>query len=225
MVSFTLLKFMYPPPSNLFVIAMSAISIVSMGNAGIMELKGKHMQYSKLWNFGVDQKIPADKKAKIASKTGMILGYTPAFVAAIGSFFLVPVGDYRFDLLRSAITIHFFKRIFEVLFVHKYSGFMDTEAAIAISISYLVHTATMIYSHYLTLGFPEPQTDLKYVGALLFLVGISGNFYHHYLLSKLRTKVGSAFYLTGRSCATRKWYQSKFEDFPTRVKALIPYVL
>ncbi|XP_022855909.1 very-long-chain enoyl-CoA reductase-like [Olea europaea var. sylvestris] len=271
MVSSTLLKFMYPPPSNLFVIAMSAIIIVLMGNGGIMELKGKHMQYSKLWNFGADQKIPTDKKAKISSKSGMILFYTPAFLVGVGSFFLVPVGDFRFDLLRSAITVHFFKRIFEVLFVHKYSGFMETDTGIAISISYFGCAATMIYSHYLTLGFPKPQTDLKYVGALLFLVGISGNFYHHYLLSKLRTKgdkkykipqgglfslvicphylceiigfigiscisqtlylfcftVGSAFYLTGRSCATatRKWYQSKFEDFPTHVKALIPYLL
>ncbi|CAI9774815.1 unnamed protein product [Fraxinus pennsylvanica] len=188
MVLSTVLKFMYPPPSNLFVIATSAISILLTVNSGIMEFKGKHTQYSKLWNFGVDQKIAAHKKAKISSKIGMILGYTPALFVGVGSFFLAPVGDFRFDLLRSAITIHFFKRIFEVLFVHNYSGFMDTEAAISISIGYVVYTATTIYSHYLTLRFPEPQTDLKYVGALLFLVGISGNFYHHYLLSKLRTK-------------------------------------
>ncbi|CAI9774817.1 unnamed protein product [Fraxinus pennsylvanica] len=115
MVLSVLLRFIYPPPSNLFVTAMSVISLVSLGNAGIMELKGKHMQYSKLWNFGVDQKIPADKKAKISSKTGMIIAYTPAFLAGVTSFVLVPVGDCRFDLLRSAITIHFFKRIFEII--------------------------------------------------------------------------------------------------------------
>ncbi|XP_022890931.1 steroid 5-alpha-reductase DET2-like [Olea europaea var. sylvestris] len=145
---------------------------------------------------------------------------------------------------------------------------MDTEAATAISLSYFINSASMIYSHHLIQGLPEPQTDLKYVGSLLFLVGISGNFYHHYLLSKLRTKgdksykipqgglfslvicphylfeiigflgiscisqtlypfcftLGTALYLMGRSCATRQWYQSKFEDFPTHVKVLIPYV-
>jgi len=36
--------------------------------------------------------------------------------------------------------------------------------------------------------------------------------------------VGSAAYLAGRSSATRKWYASKFEEFPARVKALVPYV-
>ncbi|KAL2557924.1 3-oxo-5-alpha-steroid 4-dehydrogenase family protein [Forsythia ovata] len=232
-----------------------------------MEIKGKHMQHSKFWNFGVD-KIYVDNKAKISSKTGMFLGYSPAFVVGVASFILVPIEDFRFILFRSTITIHFFKRIFEVLFVHKYSAWMDIEAAITISLSYLICSIIMIYSHYLIQGFPEPQTNLKYFGAILFLVGISGNFYHHYLLSQLRTKgdknykipqgglfslvicphylfeimgflgiscisqtlypfcfaLGSAFYLMGRSYATKKWYQSKFEDFPTHVKAIIPYI-
>ncbi|KAL6647023.1 hypothetical protein ACP70R_014460 [Stipagrostis hirtigluma subsp. patula] len=36
---------------------------------------------------------------------------------------------------------------------------------------------------------------------------------------------GTAAYLVGRSCATRRWYASKFEVFPARIKALVPYVL
>ncbi|KAG2633474.1 very-long-chain enoyl-CoA reductase-like [Panicum virgatum] len=36
--------------------------------------------------------------------------------------------------------------------------------------------------------------------------------------------VVSAVFLAGRSSATRKWYASKFEEFPARVKALVPYV-
>ncbi|CAL5091308.1 unnamed protein product [Urochloa decumbens] len=40
----------------------------------------------------------------------------------------------------------------------------------------------------------------------------------------LTVAVGSAAYLAGRSRATRKWYVSKFEEFPARVKALVPYV-
>ena len=36
--------------------------------------------------------------------------------------------------------------------------------------------------------------------------------------------VGLAGYLAGRSYATRKWYASKFEEFPARIKALVPYV-
>uniref|UniRef100_A0A0E0E7P6 GTD-binding domain-containing protein n=1 Tax=Oryza meridionalis TaxID=40149 RepID=A0A0E0E7P6_9ORYZ len=36
---------------------------------------------------------------------------------------------------------------------------------------------------------------------------------------------GTAAYLAGRSCATRRWYESKFEDFPDSMKALVPYIL
>lgn len=153
--------------------------------------------------------------------------------------------------------------------MHSYSGGMSIDTAIPISLSYFLSTATMIYGQNLTQGLPEPPIDLKEPGILLFLIGISGNFYHHYILSKMRSKgdkeykipkgglfelvicphyffeimgfvgvscisqtlyafsfaMGTALYLTGRSCATRKWYLSKFKEFPQTVKALIPYVL
>lgn len=63
---------------------------------------------------------------------------------------------------------------------------MILDSAILISLSYFLSTATTIYSQYLTQGMSEPPVDLKYPGIFLFLVGISGNFYHHFLLSKLR---------------------------------------
>ena len=43
-------------------------------------------------------------------------------------------------------------------------------------------------------------------------------------LYALAVAVGSLAYLAGRSSATRKWYASKFEDFPASIKALVPYV-
>lgn len=46
----------------------------------------------------------------------------------------------------------------------------------------------MIYAQYLTQGISEPSFNLEYAGVVLFLVGILGNFYHHFLLSKLRVK-------------------------------------
>ena len=153
--------------------------------------------------------------------------------------------------------------------VHKYSGEMGLDSMIIILVSYFTLSSSLIYTQQLTQGLPQPSTDLKYPGIVLFLVGIIGNFYHHYLLSKLRAKggkkeykipngglfelvicphylfeilgflgislisqtlysfsvtLGSAFYLIGRSYVTRKWYLSKFEDFPKHVKALIPFV-
>ncbi|KAL3838136.1 hypothetical protein ACJIZ3_022727 [Penstemon smallii] len=266
MVLSVLLPLIYPPPASIVITAMSVLGFVSLSNGGWMEIKGKHMQYSKL--LGHD-KSPKQQKV-VPSKIGMAVLYTPAFLAGAASFWLFPVGggDLRFTLLRAAVTTHFFKRVLEVLFLHKFSGSVDVEAMITISLSYFTFSATSIYTQYLTLGLAEPAIDLKYIGIPLFLVGIGGNFYHHYLLTTLRTKgekqykipqgglfslvicphylfeiigflgiscisqtlytfsftMGTFFYLMGRSCATRKWYDSKFEDFPKDVKALIPYI-
>lgn len=145
---------------------------------------------------------------------------------------------------------------------------MEVEAMITISLSYFLSSSTMIYSQQLALPLQEPSIDLKFIGIPLFLVGIGGNFYHHYLLSELRSEgekeykiprggifslvicphylfeiigfwgiscisqtlysvcfsLGTTFYLMGRSYATRKWYESKFEDFPEDVRALIPFI-
>ncbi|KAK9283305.1 hypothetical protein L1049_011543 [Liquidambar formosana] len=145
---------------------------------------------------------------------------------------------------------------------------MVLDDAILISTTYFLSTASMIYAQHQTPVFLEPSNDLKYPGIVLFLMGISGNLYHHYLLSKLREEgdkeykipkgglfhlvicphylfeilgflgvsfisqtlyafslvIGVALYLMGRSYATKRWYLAKFEDFPSHVKALIPYV-
>ncbi|CAN1747830.1 Steroid 5-alpha-reductase DET2 [Linum perenne] len=205
----------------------------------------------------------------------MLLAYSPAFVSAFSSLILLLInnGDAssgsRLLLVTSALTIHFLKRILETLFIHKYSGNMALETAIPISLSYLMIATVTIYTQRLTqeAHLPDPSLDLKPLGVVLFLIGIAGNFYHHYLLSKLRTNskeykipkggmfnlvicphylfeimvfygisfmsqtlysfavaVGTTAYLTGRSYVTRKWYLSKFDDFPPAVKALVPFV-
>jgi len=160
----------------------------------------------------------------------------------------------------------------QVLFVHRYSGSMPLDTAVTIGTSYLLSTVTMIYAQHLSRGLPDPPVDLLYPGVVVFAVGIAGNFYHHYLLSRLRADggggekgykiprgglfelvtcphylfeitgffgfamigqtvyalavaTGTAAYLAGRSCATRRWYESKFEEFPARIKALVPFLL
>ncbi|KAG5051162.1 hypothetical protein AAZX31_02G076500 [Glycine max] len=259
-----LFSFIFPPPSSLVVSGMSVISLVSLANAGFSEIRGKHLNYSKFWNANPS----AEKQVKLSSKAGMLLLYTPAFLAGLASFWIFPHQGLRSTLLQSAVTLHFFKRVFEVVFIHKYSGAMLLDSAIPITLSYFLSTATMIYAQHLTQGLPEPPIDLLYPGIVLFVVGIIGNFYHHYLLSNLRGKgekeykipkggmfelvicphylfeiiefygfsfisqtlyafsftVGTTLYLLGRSYSTRKWYLSKFEDFPEHVKAIIPFV-
>ncbi|KAK6933634.1 3-oxo-5-alpha-steroid 4-dehydrogenase, C-terminal [Dillenia turbinata] len=181
-MSLTLLQsFLFPPPPSFFITAMSVISFASLTYSGFLEARGKHLQYSKF----SDSK---SREIKVSSKTGMLILYTPAFLAGVASFALFPSEGLRFLLLSSALTIHFFKRDFEVLFIHKYSGTMVLHSVVAIFLCYFISTVTMIYAQHLTQGFPEPPIDLKYLGVALFLVGIIGNFYHHYLLSKLRGK-------------------------------------
>lgn len=150
----------------------------------ILEVFGKHLQYSKFWNSGSKNST----KYLISSKIGMLIFYTPALFAAISSFWLLPDSGIRFLMLKSAITIHFLKRDLEVLYVHKFSAFTVLDSVIIISATYLAAAVCMIFFHHQTQGLPEPSIDLKYLGLVVFVVGISGNLYHHYLLSKLRQK-------------------------------------
>jgi very-long-chain enoyl-CoA reductase len=258
-----------------------------MANAGLAELRGEHMAYSKFWHVlaggGNNNKRGGGGGGTGAllmrSRDGMLLAYAPALLAAAASF-AVPgaVEGARAQLLSAALAAHFLKRVLEVLFVHRYSGSMPLGTAATISCSYLLSTATMIYAQHLSHDLPDPAVDMLYPGVLVFAVGLAGNFYHHYLLSRLRADsargrggdaddkgykiprgglfglvtcphylfeilaffgfamiaqtlyalavaTGTAAYLAGRSCATRRWYQSKFQEFPARIKALLPYVL
>ena len=111
MVMSVFLSFIFPPPPSLFIKAMSVVSLTSLANAGFSETRGKHMNYSKFWNANSLQSIT---KIKLSSRTGMLFLYTPAFLAALTSFVLFPHHDFRTLLLKSALALHFFKRIFEV---------------------------------------------------------------------------------------------------------------
>ncbi|CAK7325155.1 unnamed protein product [Dovyalis caffra] len=256
----------FPPPNSLFITVMSTSSL-TFSVLGLFEALGKNFDYSKFSNFNVEKSSSKQNNA-VSSRKGMLVVYIPAFLSAVAFFGLFPNLGLRFLLVKSALTMHFFKRILEVMFVHKYSGGMALDCAITITFGYFTTTSVTIYAQTLTQGFPEPPVDLKYIGIVIFLLGIVGNFYHHHLLASLRAKndkgykvprgglfglvtcphylfeilifLGMSFisqtlytfastvsticYLMGRSYATRRWYLTKFDDFPTDVKAIIPYV-
>ncbi|KAH1045961.1 hypothetical protein J1N35_036745 [Gossypium stocksii] len=96
------LQIVFPP--SLVLTAASVLNLISSAILGVLETRGIHMKYSKFFDA-------SSTKIKVI---GMLLLYTPAFLVGVASFWLFPDGDFRFLLLKSAITIHFLKRIFEV---------------------------------------------------------------------------------------------------------------
>ncbi|KAL0538678.1 hypothetical protein IC582_022832 [Cucumis melo] len=255
--------FLFYPFSSLFLLSLSSLTFLSILFLVSGELLGHPLRYSKFWT--------PNSKFHLPSRSAMLLCYLPAFSLSSLSLFLVPhhfLLSSRIFLIISLLLFHFFKRISEVLFVHKYSNKMALTDAIITSLAYLLFTGATIYAQIVSLDLVEPEIDLKAAGLALYGIGITGNFYHHVLLSRLRSGgdreyriprgglfkvivcphylfeiveflgiafvsqtlfavvfvVGSALFLIGRSYATRKWYLSKFEDFPTHVKAILPFV-
>ncbi|GJS18162.1 mutator type transposase [Tanacetum coccineum] len=114
-------NFMFDEPST-WISVMTLVTLISTVYLGFAEMVGNHLEYSKFASSG--NKLVAKQGVKISSRTGMLMLYTPAFLAGLVSFFVLPGGDLRLVLLKFAVTVHFFKRDIEVLFVHKYSGNM-----------------------------------------------------------------------------------------------------
>ena len=130
----TWLPFLYPPPASVYVAAMSAVSLLSMANAGLAELRGNHMAYSKFWHVVAAGATAGGKQrqrggggggALLKSRDGMLVAYAPALAAAAASF-AVPgaVDGTRAQILSAALAVHFLKRVLEV-FNNIYPGFQQ----------------------------------------------------------------------------------------------------
>ncbi|KAH8959714.1 hypothetical protein BDL97_06G092000 [Sphagnum fallax] len=97
--------------------------------------------------------------------------------------------DYRLLAVAAAFSIHFSKRVLEVLFLHRFSGTTGGWDTFKISMLYAIVVGSLLCTQVLSFSLPgtsSPTIDLKGLGVSLFLLGICGNFYHHYLLSCLR---------------------------------------
>ncbi|KAL9688364.1 hypothetical protein QQ045_032785 [Rhodiola kirilowii] len=85
---------------------MSFISVVSLANTGLSEIRGKHLQYSKFWNANRAKSSPL-AGIKLSGRAGMALLYAPAMVAALASFVIYPDKDVRFSSFRSSAAMWF----------------------------------------------------------------------------------------------------------------------
>jgi hypothetical protein len=128
-----------------------------------------------------------DKKEKmIPSKLGMLIIYGPAFVAAL-TYMLLSSSEritsrYEVHLASWMVMAHFLKRTLEVLFLHKYSGSTVESAAKMIGFAYALQGTLICCT-----ANQSPSGSSLYASTFLFMVGIVGNFYHHYLLACLRS--------------------------------------
>lgn len=92
-------------------------------------------------------------------------------------------------LLSAAVVGHFAKRCLEVLFLHKYSGPIGILTVLQITTIYSLASALAGY-----LLAQAPALDLLFAaGAVVFLIGEAGNFWHHKILADLREKSSGYF--------------------------------
>lgn len=149
---------------------------------GVGELTGGNAGYSKFAN--------PEKKFKVSSRFGMVMLYAPA--CAVGMYYMTTAptsgsGNGRELATAALVTLHFAKRVLECLFLHKYSGTMDGDMMIPISISYSLTSFTIASLQRQVPGYPAAVDGYMYAGGLaLFVVGQLGNLYHHSLLAGLR---------------------------------------
>ena len=146
----------------------------------------------------------ADRKARMAlpSRVGMFIIYFPA----VFSFWLAPLArgvELTPWLLISGamISAHFAKRCVEVMTLHRYSGVMNLFTTV--QICFLYTTLALLLGEIAATGMSgfeggaPPISAAMILGVALWVLGTSGNFYHHKLLANLR-KPGETEYKVPR---------------------------
>ncbi|KAL7493203.1 hypothetical protein ACHAWT_004499 [Skeletonema menzelii] len=157
-------------------------------------------QYSKFSQAGSQMKKTASKFTW-PSKLAMFVIYAPSLIVSV---VLLALGsnpdvynELSFSIPKPSIaaclcTIHFAKRVAEVLFLHQYSGKTDIGTPCMIAIFYSLITTLVAYAGSMSAPLAPDVFRGNYnardmIGICVFVVGILGNFYHHYLLAKLRS--------------------------------------
>ncbi len=137
-------------------------------------------------------KFRKEEGMQMDSRLGMLLIYGIPFLAHVPAVMLFnsePLVQAQ-QVFSLAILIHFAKRCYEVLVVHKYSGPIGVASVVQITGGY---TAVSIYSAYLLPFIPFQIDAVMVMGVILFTFGQIFNFYHHKLLANLRESESGYF--------------------------------
>jgi len=183
-------------PVDSFATLVFAAMIPILGLANKIKLPflgrtGGLLTYSK---FAAD----VSSRVKVPTQTGMLSLYAPSavwglFIAVFGTY----IDEARGRLVGLLVAVHFGKRCYECLFVHKYSGHMPIQSVITIGGYYFIESVAICY--YSSRVAPALlSTRMLVVGLAMFAGGLAGNYYHHDLLAKLRGKDGDTEYKVPR---------------------------
>lgn len=123
-------------------------------------------------------------ETKIPSRLHNLISYGGATFLGIYLSFSYGFSSSLQTLIFFLWLIHFLKRIFEVLFIHKYGKQVNLIADAIPEYAYYWLFGLWILNSSLSLDFPIGIS--QYLGIFLWIVGESGNFYSHLLLSRLK---------------------------------------
>ncbi|SAM04132.1 hypothetical protein [Absidia glauca] len=128
----------------------------------------------------------------VPSKQGMLVIYLPSVVLCLlGGLWSLDQARHV-KLVAFFSLLHFLKRIYEVLCVHRYSGQAILKDNIVIACSYAGFSITQLY---FTSKVPSSATSSYEMGLgmALFFLGEGLNHYHHLILANLRKDGAKAY--------------------------------